>query len=64
MIARTAEMHMEDVVVYCVSCSKSVFIGGKTPHYMIDLLFSEETIPKTYDTTEWHREIDEFVANH
>jgi len=64
MQARVAEMPVEDVVVYCVSCSKSVFIGGKTPHYMIDLLFSEETIPKTLEPEEWHKEIDEFVASH
>jgi hypothetical protein len=64
MLARTAEMPQEDVVVYCVSCSKSVFIGGKTPHYMVDLLFSEETIPKTYEPAEWHKEIDEFVTSH
>jgi Fe-S oxidoreductase len=64
MHERTAEMPVEDVVVYCVSCSKSVFIGGKKPHYMVDLLFGEETIPKTYDTAQWHKEIDEFVDKH
>ncbi len=46
MKKRTAEMPSEDVVVYCISCTKSVFIGGKTPHYLVDLLFNEETIPK------------------
>lgn len=64
MIKRTSEMPVEDVVVYCVSCSKSVFIGGKKPHYMIDLLFNEETLPKTYEPEEWHKEIDEFIKNH
>lgn len=64
MIKRTSEMPVEDIVVYCVSCSKSVFIGGKKPHYMIDLLFNEETIPKTYEPDQWHKEIDEFVKNH
>ncbi len=64
MIERAAEMPVDDVVVYCVSCSKSLFIGGKKPHYMIDLLFGEETIPKTYEPDEWHREVDEFIAAH
>lgn len=64
MKERAAEMPVDDVVVYCVSCSKSVFIGGKKPHYMIDLLFGEETVPKTLEPEEWHQEIDEFVKNH
>jgi hypothetical protein len=49
MKAKALEMPMEDVLVYCVSCSKSMFIGGKRPRYLVDLLFAEETIPKTYD---------------
>ncbi len=64
MIKRTSEMPVNDVVVYCVSCSKSVFIGGKTPHCLIDLLFSEDTIPKTLDPDQWHKELDEYIAEH
>lgn len=64
MIKRTTEMPVEDVVVYCVSCSKSVFVGGKKPHYMIDLLFNEETIPKTFDPDEWHKELDVYINEH
>jgi Fe-S oxidoreductase len=64
MKKRTSEMPVEDVVVYCVSCSKSVFIGGKTPHYLIDLLFNEETVPKTLDPDLWHQELDEYIADH
>lgn len=64
MIKRTSEMPVNDVVVYCVSCSKSVFIGGKKPHYMIDLLFNEETIPGTFDPDEWHRELDVYINEH
>jgi hypothetical protein len=41
-----------------------MFIGGKKPHYMVDLLFQEETVPKTYETEDWHKEIDEYVSNH
>lgn len=64
MIKRTYEMPVDDVEVYCVSCSKSVFVGGKKPHYMIDLLFNEETIPKTFDPDEWHKELDVYINEH
>ena len=64
MMKRTAEMPEEDVVVYCVSCIKSVFIGGKKPHYLIDLLFGEETLAKTFEPDAWHKELDEYIAVH
>jgi hypothetical protein len=64
MKKRTAEMPAEDVVVYCISCTKSVFIGGKTPHYLVDLLYNEETVPKTLDPDEWHNELQEYIALH
>jgi len=64
MEKRTGEMPVEDVVVYCVSCSKSVFIGGKKPRYMIDLLFGETTIPGTVEPDDWHREIDAYIELH
>jgi len=64
MIKRSSEMPVEDVVVYCVSCSKSFHIGGKKPHYMIDLLFHEETIPKIYEPDQWHKELNEYIAQH
>ena len=54
-------MPVEDVVVYCVSCIKSVFIGGKKPRYLIDLLFADETSPKTYEPDEWHKELNEYI---
>ena len=64
MIKRTSDMPVEDVVVYCVSCTKSVFIGRKTPHYLIDLLFNQETIPKTLEPDLWHKELDDYIAKH
>jgi Fe-S oxidoreductase len=64
MIKRTSEMPVDDVVVYCISCTKSVFIGGKKPHYLLDLLFNEETIPKTTDPDEWHKELDIYIEAH
>lgn len=64
MKAKAIEMPVEDIIVYCVSCSKSMFIGGKRPRYLVDLLFAEDTIPKTYDPDQWHKELDDFIENH
>jgi len=64
MIKRTSEMPLEDVVVYCVSCVKSVFIGGKRPRYLIDLLFDNETNPATYEPDEWHKELNDYIEKH
>jgi len=64
MIKRTSEMPAFDVAVYCISCTKSVFIGGKKPHYLIDLLFQEETLPKTLDPDEWHKELEAYINEH
>ncbi len=61
---RAAEMPADDVVVYCVSCAKSMFVGGKQPRYLVDLLFGEETIPMTTEPDAWHRELDDFIAAH
>ena len=64
MTKRTSEMPLEDVVVYCVSCIKSIHIGGKHPHYLIDLLFSDETFPQTFEPDAWHKELDNFIEKH
>jgi hypothetical protein len=64
MIKRAAEMPKDDVVVYCVSCIKSMYIGGKNPHYLIDLLFGDQTFPKTFEPDEWHKELDNYIEKH
>lgn len=64
MKKKASDMPAEEVLVYCVSCAKSMFIGGKRPRYLIDLLFNEETIPKTLDPDLWHQELDAFIENH
>jgi Fe-S oxidoreductase len=64
MKAKAASMPANDVIVYCVSCSKSMFNGGKNSRYLIDLLFDEETEPQTCDPVAWHSELDEFIAAH
>lgn len=64
MKKRAQEMPVEDVVVYCLSCSKSMYIGGKRPRYLLDLLFGEATTPGVYEPEEWHKMIYEFIASH
>jgi Fe-S oxidoreductase len=64
MKKRASEMPVEDVVVYCVSCCKSMHIGGKKPRYMIDLLFGEDTVPGTFEPDEWHKELEDFINTH
>jgi Fe-S oxidoreductase len=64
MAKRAGEMPVEDVVVYCVSCAKSMFNGGRRPRYLVDLLFGEETIAGTTDPDAWHAEVDRFIGTH
>lgn len=64
MIRRAGEMPAEDVVVYCVSCCQSMHLGGKRPRYVVDLLFGEESTPRTLEPDAWHAEIDAFIAAH
>ena len=61
MMSRADEMPVENVVVYCVSCVKSMHLGGKKPRYLVDLLFSESTDPQTYEPDAWHEELDTFA---
>ena len=64
MVKRASEMPGDDVVVYCISCIKSVYNGGKKPQYLVDLLFAEETMPGTYEPDEWHKELSNYIETH
>jgi hypothetical protein len=64
MKERAASMPCENVAVYCVSCVKSIHIGGKTPRHLIDLLLGEETFPQVYDTVAWHQQVKEYRDAH
>ena len=62
MRSRAEEMPVENVVVYCVSCVKSMYLGGKKPRYLVDLLFCENTYPQTYEPDAWPKELDTFAG--
>ncbi|MDN5298079.1 MAG: hypothetical protein PWP51_632 [Clostridiales bacterium] len=64
MQRRAQAMPADDVCVYCVSCIKSMTIGGKRPRYLVDLLFNEATDPGVCDTVEWHRTLDCYIDLH
>jgi Fe-S oxidoreductase len=61
---RVAQMPVDDVVVYCVSCIKAVAIGGKTPRYLVDLLYGHATDPDPIDPDEWHALLDKYIEAH
>lgn len=64
MKKRAAEMPCDDVVVYCVSCIKSIYNGGKKSRFMVDLLFNEETIAGETDPDIWHEQLNRFIEAH
>jgi Fe-S oxidoreductase len=64
MRSRAGTMPRADVVVYCVSCIKSMYLGGRQPRHLVDLLFGEATVPGTLNPVEWHAELDAFIADH
>jgi hypothetical protein len=54
MRAKADEMPVDDILVYCVSCSEAMFIGGKRPRYLVDLLFAG-TPSLAVDPDLWHK---------
>lgn len=60
MHQRASQMPRENVVVYCVSCIKSMSIGGKIPRYLPDLLFGESTSPGVVHTAQWHQSLETY----
>ncbi|KJR45098.1 putative iron-sulfur binding reductase [Desulfosporosinus sp. I2] len=61
---RAAQMPCQDVVVYCVSCIKSMTIGGKTPHHMADLVLNEETEPQETRIDVYHEALNQYIDEH
>lgn len=64
MRKRSNEIPCDNVVVYCVSCIKAMYIGGKNPRYILDLLFEEETEIGTFEPDAWHGELQKFIDEH
>lgn len=64
MKKRADSMPCKDVCVYCVSCVKSMHIGGKNPRHLVDLLTGETTEPQTHDTVRWHEQLQGYIDEH
>ena len=64
MKKRAEQMPCDDVAVYCISCIKSMHIGGKRPRYIVDLLFGEDTAAGIYDPDNWHSMLQVFIDEH
>lgn len=64
MKERADSMPCQEVCVYCVSCIKSMYIGGKTPRHLMDLLMGETTDPQIYDTVQWHEQLQNYIDKH
>lgn len=64
MKERADSMPCNEVCVYCVSCIKSMYIGGKTPRHLMDLLMGEATEPQIYDTVLWHEQLQDYINKH
>lgn len=61
---RADQMPCENVVVQCVTCIKSMKIGGKTPCYLPDLILNKPTQPQTLDMVEYHNDLQKYVDKH
>jgi Fe-S oxidoreductase len=64
MRQRAESMPCAEVCVYCVSCVKSMAVGGRTPRHLIDLLLGETTEAQVYDTELWHNALQEYIDRH
>lgn len=60
MKMRADEMPCDDVVVYCASCMQGISVGGKRPHYILDLLFNEPTEMGPADVEGWNKKLKDF----
>jgi len=61
---RAAQMPCQDVAVYCVSCIKSMAIGGKTPRHMVDLILDEETELQETRIDVYHNALNQYINEH
>ncbi len=61
---RASQMPCEDVAVYCVSCIKSMAIGEKTPHHMVDLVLNEKTEPQETRIDLYHDALKIYIDAH
>ena len=63
-IKRAAQMPCPEVAVYCISCAKSMAIGGKVPHHMADLVLGEPTVVGETNLEVYHTTLENYIGQH
>ena len=53
-----------DVVVTCISCIRSMTVGGKRARYLPDVIFGRATPPMTDSLTDYHDRLEAYIAAH
>lgn len=61
---RCHDFACEDIVCYCLSCTKFLFAGGKRPRYLVDLLSGEPTTMDVADIVAWKGMVRAFRDAH
>ncbi len=61
---RASQMPCQNVAVQCVTCIKSMAIGGKTPHYLPNLILNKNTDIQTLDMVAYHDELQAYIDVH
>jgi hypothetical protein len=41
-----------------------MYIGGKTPRHLIDLLMGTATEPQIFDAEQWHKQLQDYIDKH
>jgi hypothetical protein len=41
-----------------------MYIDGKSPRHLMDLLMNESTEPQIYDTVHWHEQLQNYIDKH
>ena len=61
---RAAQMPCQTVAAYCVSCIKSLAVGGKTPRHLADLVLGQPTDVGETNPDAWHAALDRWIEAH
>jgi len=61
---RASQMPCQNVVVYCVSCIKSMTIGSKTAYHLLDLVLNEDTETQELDLIKYHNSLQCYIESH
>ncbi|MCT4634067.1 MAG: (Fe-S)-binding protein [Firmicutes bacterium] len=58
---RAQQMPCDDVIVYCISCIKSMTVGGKSAHHMVDMVLGQPTFVGEVDLPKYHKVVGDYI---